>query len=63
MVADFELANGGGFGLSLGQDTFDEGVDLDTLLTGLQLRSSSSGSPRSGGGLLRSRSRTRAGRR
>jgi uncharacterized membrane protein YphA (DoxX/SURF4 family) len=37
MVADFELANGGGFGLSLGQDTFDEGVDLDTLLTGLQL--------------------------
>jgi thiosulfate dehydrogenase [quinone] large subunit len=37
MVADFELANGGGFGLSLGKDTFDEGVDLDTLLTGLQL--------------------------
>jgi hypothetical protein len=37
MVADFELANGGGFGLSLAKDTFDEGVDLDTLLTGLQL--------------------------
>lgn len=37
MVADFELANGGRFGLSLGKDTFDEGVDLDTMLTGLQL--------------------------
>jgi uncharacterized membrane protein YphA (DoxX/SURF4 family) len=37
MVADFELANGGGFGLSLAKDPFDEGVDLDTLLTGLQL--------------------------
>jgi thiosulfate dehydrogenase [quinone] large subunit len=37
MVANFELANGAGFGLSLGKDTFDEGVDLDTLMTGLQL--------------------------
>ena len=37
MVANFELANGAGFGLSLGTDTFDEGVDLDTLMTGLQL--------------------------
>ena len=37
MVVNFELANGAGFGLSLGQDTFDEGVDLDTLMTGLQL--------------------------
>jgi uncharacterized membrane protein YphA (DoxX/SURF4 family) len=37
MVADFELANGGGFGLSLAEDPFDEGLDLDTLLTGLQL--------------------------
>jgi thiosulfate dehydrogenase [quinone] large subunit len=37
MVADFELANGGRFGLSLAKDPFDEGVDLDTLLTGLQL--------------------------
>ena len=37
MVANFELANGAGFGRSLGQDTFDEGVDLDTLMTGLQL--------------------------
>ena len=37
LVADFELANGGTFGLSLGKDTFDEGVDLDTVLTGLQL--------------------------
>ena len=36
MVANFELANGAGFGLSLGKDTFDEGVDLDTLMTGLQ---------------------------
>jgi thiosulfate dehydrogenase [quinone] large subunit len=39
MVADFEVANGGGFGLSLAKDPFDDGV------------------------LLRSRSRTRAGRR
>ena len=37
MVASFEFANGAGFGLSLGTDTFDEGVDLDTLMTGLQL--------------------------
>lgn len=37
MVADFELANGGDFGLSLAKDPFDEGIDLDTLLTGLQL--------------------------
>ncbi|MDX6482204.1 MAG: thiosulfate dehydrogenase (quinone) large subunit [Gaiellaceae bacterium] len=37
MVANFELATGAGFGLSLGKDTFDEGVDLDTLMTGLQL--------------------------
>jgi uncharacterized membrane protein YphA (DoxX/SURF4 family) len=37
MVADFELANGGGFGRSLAKDPFDEGVDLDMLLTGLQL--------------------------
>jgi uncharacterized membrane protein YphA (DoxX/SURF4 family) len=37
MVADFELANGGSFGLSLAKDPFDEGLDLDTLLMGLQL--------------------------
>ena len=37
MVVNFELANGAGFGLSLGKGTFDEGVDLDTLMTGLQL--------------------------
>ena len=37
MVVNFELANGAGFGLSLGKNTFDEGVDLDTLMTGLQL--------------------------
>ena len=37
MVANFELANGAGFGFSLGRGTFDEGVDLDTLMTGIQL--------------------------
>jgi uncharacterized membrane protein YphA (DoxX/SURF4 family) len=37
LAADFELANGGGFGLSLAKDPFDEGVDLDRLLMGLQL--------------------------
>src|SRR4051794_6691461 len=37
MVANFELMNGAQFGLSLGKDTFDEGVDLDTLMTGLEL--------------------------
>ena len=35
--SDFELANGGAFGLSLAEDPFDEGLDLYPLLTGLQL--------------------------
>ena len=37
MVVNFALANGSTFGLTLGADGFDEGVDLDTLLMGLQL--------------------------
>jgi len=37
LVVNFALANGSSFGLSLAQDSFDEGVDLDALLIGLQL--------------------------
>ena len=37
LVVNFALANGSTLGLSLAQDSFDEGVDLDTLLIGLQL--------------------------
>jgi hypothetical protein len=37
MAVNFALANGSTFGLKLGADGFDEGVDLDTLLIGLQL--------------------------
>jgi hypothetical protein len=37
MVANFELANGGAFGLHLASDSFDEGVDLDTIMVGAQL--------------------------
>ena len=37
MVANFELANGGGFGLHLAADSFDEGVDLDTIMVAAQL--------------------------
>jgi thiosulfate dehydrogenase [quinone] large subunit len=37
LVVNFELANGGTFGLRLASDSFDEGVDLDTLMIGLQL--------------------------
>lgn len=37
MVANFELANGGTFGLRLAADSFDEGVDLDTVLLAAQL--------------------------
>ena len=37
LVVNFELANGGTFGLSLAKDSFDEGVDLDTIMAGLQL--------------------------
>lgn len=37
LLVNFELANGGGFGLHLASDSFNEGVDLDTLLLGVQL--------------------------
>lgn len=37
MLVNFELANGARFGLALAPDSFDEGVDLDTLMIGLQL--------------------------
>jgi uncharacterized membrane protein YphA (DoxX/SURF4 family) len=33
----FELANGAGFGTRLAADSFDEGVDLDTIMVALQL--------------------------
>lgn len=36
LAVNFELANGGTFGLSLAKDSFDEGVDLDTIMVGLQ---------------------------
>ena len=37
LAVNFELANGGSFGLQLASNSFDEGVDLDTLLIGVQL--------------------------
>ena len=37
LAANFALASGSSFGLRLAQDSFDEGVDLDSLLVGLQL--------------------------
>lgn len=37
LAANFALANGSSFGLRLAQDSFDEGIDLDSLLVGLQL--------------------------
>lgn len=37
LAANFELANGGGFGLHLASDSFDEGVDLDTIMVAAQL--------------------------
>jgi uncharacterized membrane protein YphA (DoxX/SURF4 family) len=37
LAANFALANGSTFGLRLAQDSFDEGIDLDSLLVGLQL--------------------------
>ena len=37
LALNFGLASGSSFGLSLAQDSFDEGVGLDTLLVGLQL--------------------------
>lgn len=37
MATNFELANGGGFGLHLAADSFDEGVDLDTIMVAAQV--------------------------
>jgi thiosulfate dehydrogenase [quinone] large subunit len=37
LAVNFALANGSSFGLRLAGDSFDEGLDLDTLLVGLQL--------------------------
>jgi uncharacterized membrane protein YphA (DoxX/SURF4 family) len=37
LALNFALASGSSFGLSLAQESFDEGIDLDTLLVGLQL--------------------------
>ena len=37
LLVNFELANGGTFGLELAPDSFDEGVSLDTLMVGLHL--------------------------
>jgi hypothetical protein len=37
LAVNFALANGSSFGLGLAQDSFDEGIDLDTMLVGLQL--------------------------
>ena len=37
LAVNFALANGSSFGLGLASDSFDEGIDLDTLLIGLQL--------------------------
>ena len=37
LAASFALANGSSFGLGLAQESFDEGIDLDTMLVGLQL--------------------------
>jgi uncharacterized membrane protein YphA (DoxX/SURF4 family) len=37
LAVNFALAHGSSFGLRLAGDSFDEGIDLDTLLVGLQL--------------------------
>jgi hypothetical protein len=37
LAANFALANGSSFGLRLATDSFDGGIDLDTMLVGLQL--------------------------
>jgi len=37
LAVNFALANGSSFGLGLATDSFDEGIDLDTLLVGIQL--------------------------
>src|SRR5262249_8301225 len=37
LAVNFALANGSSFGLGLASDSFDEGIDLDTMLIGVQL--------------------------
>ena len=37
LAVNFELAHGGSFGLRLASDSFDEGVDLDTIMVAAQL--------------------------
>jgi thiosulfate dehydrogenase (quinone) large subunit len=37
LAVNFALANGSSFGLGLAGDSFDEGIDLDTMLVGIQL--------------------------
>ena len=37
LLVNFELANGAGFGMRLGADSFDEGIDLDTIMIGLHV--------------------------
>jgi hypothetical protein len=37
LAVNFELASGGSFGLRLASDSFDEGVDLDTIMVAAQL--------------------------
>jgi thiosulfate dehydrogenase [quinone] large subunit len=37
LAANLELANGAHFGLPIAGDSFDEGIDLDTIMVGLQL--------------------------
>lgn len=37
LAVNFELANGGHFGTTLASDSFDEGVDLDTIMIAVQL--------------------------
>lgn len=37
LAVNLELANGAHFGLPIAGDSFDEGIDLDTIMVGLQL--------------------------
>ena len=37
LAFNFALANGSSFGIGVAADSFDEGIDLDTMLVGLQL--------------------------
>ena len=37
LAVNFELANGGSFGMRLASDSFNEGVDLDTVMIAAQL--------------------------